>query len=90
MKWTAILLALAVFLLLTSVALADPDDYDLNWNTVGGGGKWSGGEYTLAGTAGRPDAAVGQGGEYTLVGGFWGDEGAEYGIYLPLTVKKSG
>ena len=91
MKWTAILLALVVFLLLTSVALADPgDDYDLSWWTVdGGGGALSGGEYTLAGTAGQPDAAVWQGGEYTLVGGFWGGAGAEYSIYLPMTLKKS-
>ena len=47
----------------------------------GGGGALSGGEYTLVG--------VDSGSSYELSAGFWGGAGAEYHIYLPLTLKKS-
>ncbi len=46
--------------------------YDLNWNTVDGGGERStGGNYTLEGTIGQHDAGTVNGGHYTLKGGFW-------------------
>jgi hypothetical protein len=39
----------------------------------GGRGTFStGGDYTLGGTIGQPDAGVMQGGDYTLGGGLWG------------------
>lgn len=37
----------------------------------GGGGASSAGTYTLAGTAGQPDAGSLSGGKYTLDGGLW-------------------
>jgi len=62
------LLLLALFLC-TSPALAQ---YDLNWYTIdGGGGRSTGGQYTLTGTIGQPDAAYSRGGNYELLGGFW-------------------
>jgi hypothetical protein len=66
--------------------------YDLSWSTVDGGGHTPsmGGMYSLAGTAGQPDAGLMTGGTYTLVGGFWGGgEVAEpgYVIYLPLVMR---
>ena len=46
--------------------------YALEWSTIdGGGGQSSGGQYTLTGTIGQPDAAYSDGGNYELLGGFW-------------------
>ena len=89
MKHAAILLALAAIFLLASVALADSGgDYDIPWWTVDGGYTFStGGDYTLGGTIGQPDAGVLTGGDYTLGGGFWGGAAAEYRIYLPLVLR---
>ncbi len=90
-----VLLALAALLLLASVALAQSSDgYSLFWWTVDNGGATfaNGGNYSLGGTTGQPDAGVLSGGTYTLGGGFWvGLEGAappvEYDIYLPLVMR---
>jgi uncharacterized repeat protein (TIGR01451 family) len=71
-------LAITVLLLLAPLAVAQ-EGYDLSWWTVDGGGGASttlSVGYTLAGTAGQPDAgdhagATAGGGTYTLQGGFW-------------------
>lgn len=73
----------------TSPAAAAAAGYDLAWWTVdGGGATWSaGGGTALGGAAGQPDAGVALiGGDYTLVGGFWGGA-ARRGIYLPLVLR---
>jgi hypothetical protein len=63
-------LSALLLLLIASTAQAQLSD---NWFTVdGGGGTSSGGQFTLSGTAGQPDAGVMTGGGYTLHGGFWG------------------
>ena len=36
---------------------------------------------------GQPDAALWQGGSYTLVGGFWGGTTIQHRIYLPLVLR---
>jgi phosphotransferase system glucose/maltose/N-acetylglucosamine-specific IIC component len=60
------LVALMIF---TGVAHAQ---YAIDWFTIdGGGGTSSGGNYTLSGTIGQPDAGRLSGGSYTLEGGFW-------------------
>ena len=47
-------------------------EYDLSWSTIdGGGGRSIGGDFTLTGTIGQPDAAWSSGGQYELLGGFW-------------------
>jgi hypothetical protein len=47
-------------------------EYEINWYTIdGGGGRSTGGTYTLTGTIGQPDAAYSRGGNYELLGGFW-------------------
>jgi hypothetical protein len=53
--------------------LAAPADFDHSWNTVdGGGGSSTGGEFSINGTIGQPDAGVAlTGGDFELVGGFW-------------------
>jgi hypothetical protein len=45
--------------------------YSIDWYSIdGGGGTSSGGNYTLTGTIGQPDAGTLSGGDYTLTGGF--------------------
>ena len=48
-------------------------DFDLSWYTIdgGGGSNSTGGEFSLSGTIGQPDAGRMAGGEYALTGGFW-------------------
>jgi hypothetical protein len=90
-----VILALTMFLLLTSVVLAQSGGgYDLSWWTVdGGGGTSEGGGYTLSGIAGQPDIGPSMsGGDYTLAGGFWGVGGVAASpgggpIYLPMILK---
>ncbi len=96
MKRTTILLVLMVILLSVPVALAQSgDSYDLSWWTVDGGGHTlsTGGDYSLGGTIGQPDAGPTLiGGGYTLAGGFWGsgglprEEGGTF-IYLPVILR---
>lgn len=47
--------------------------YSIDWYKIaGGGGASSGGEYSLNGTIGQPDAGVAMtGGGYAVTGGFW-------------------
>lgn len=63
--------------LLAMVALiafsASAQNYTISWYKVaGGGGTSSGGQYSLSGTIGQPDASGAlTGGNYSLTGGFW-------------------
>ena len=91
MKHITVCLTLGALLVLSGIALAQSDAYDLSWWTVdGGGGTFShGGGYTLGGTAGQPDPGLLTGGGYALGGGFWGGGAAtvKYRIYLPLVLR---
>ena len=50
-------------------------DYDLSSSTIdGGGGTSEGGQYIVRGTIAQHDAAVSEGGDYGLLGGFWPGE----------------
>jgi hypothetical protein len=52
-------------------ALAQPYSVDW-WTSDGGGGTSAGGNYTVTGSAGQPDAQLAMtGGNYQLSGGFW-------------------
>jgi hypothetical protein len=91
MKLKLLLTALIAILLLTGFTVV-VNGYDLSWWTVdGGGGTFStGGDYTLGGTIGQPDAGLMTGGDYSLGGGFWG--GGEvhrptFMVYLPTTMR---
>ena len=74
-KRMMIALGVTISLLLAGSSLTQPldADFDLSWYTVDGGGTMlsSGGEFTLGGTIGQPDACVMTGGEFELSGGFW-------------------
>src|SRR5450756_586009 len=56
---------------LVNSALAQ--SYSIDWFTIdGGGGTSTGGVYSVSGTIGQPDAGASSGGNYSLIGGFWG------------------
>ena len=91
LKQRLILTALIAILLLTGFTVV-ANGYDLSWWTVDGGGSTfsSGGNYSLGGTIGQPDAGVMQGGDYTLGGGFWGGgelHAPQSFVYLPITIR---
>ena len=70
-KLITLLLAGLLILLLANAVMAAPQALDLSWWTVdGGGGNSSGGDYTISGTIGQPDAGYLTGGDFTLRGGF--------------------
>ncbi len=84
----AALLAGTVLLMIGSGAVAQ-EGYDLSWWTADGGGETfsTGGNYSLGGTVGQPDAGLLIGPGYTLAGGFWSGAGRPYCVYLPLVVR---
>jgi hypothetical protein len=62
-------------LLVANPVWANNNSYDLSWSSIdGGGGISSGGQYTVIGTIGQPDAAYSESGSYELLGGFWPNE----------------
>ena len=64
--------AIGIILLMMCLASTASSEYELSWYTIdGGGGRSSGGDFTLTGTIGQPDAAWSSGGQYELLGGFW-------------------
>jgi hypothetical protein len=90
----AVFLFLLHLVLAASVMAQSGGPYELTSWTVDGGGETlsTGGGYSLAGTAGQPDAGLLSGGGYTLGGGFWGSGSAipidyEYDTYLPLVLR---
>ena len=61
-----------ILLFVILIASIASGQYELSWYTIdGGGGQSSGGNFTLTGTIGQPDAAYSAGGNYELLGGFW-------------------
>jgi len=47
--------------------------YSIDWFSIdAGGGTSTGGVYSVSGTIGQPDSGVSSGGNYSLIGGFWG------------------
>ncbi len=74
-----------LFLILSSVALADPSI--AWWSVEGGGGTSRGGVFELNGSMGQPDAGpVMQGGVFQITGGFWVALQIPNGPLLSLTI----
>ncbi len=61
--------------------LALAQSYSIDWHKVAGGGSTSsGGQYSLSGTIGQPDASSAMvGGNFSVTGGFW----AIYAVSTP-------
>ena len=60
-----------IVLLVLTLSLPVPADYEISWSTIdGGGGVSSGGIYTITCTIGQLDADWSSGGDYELLGGF--------------------
>ncbi len=62
--------------LITAIALAQPSggDFEITKSTIDSGGGISvGGDFSLTGTIGQPDAnpQISTGGSFALAGGFW-------------------
>lgn len=58
----------------SSLAQFSGEGFEITNNTIdGGGGLSSGGDFTITGTIGQPDAnpQFSNGGGFTLAGGFW-------------------
>lgn len=55
-------------------AIGSAQNFSIDWFTIdGGGGTSTAGVYSVSGTIGQPDAGPAMtGGNYSLVGGFWG------------------
>ena len=59
-------------LLSCAILTAGAQSFSIDWFTIdGGGGTSSGGNFTLSGTIGQPDAGTMSGGNFSLNGGFW-------------------
>ncbi len=61
----------------------------VRWSSDGGGGSSTGGQYTLVGTIGQPDAGTfaSSGGDFQVLGGFWAGKSGEYRSFLPLVAR---
>ncbi len=81
--------ALIMLGVISSASAQSGGTYDLSWSSVsGGGGELVGGNYTLLGALGQPEASTLSGGSYTLSGGFLVDGGtASFKVYLPAMLK---
>ena len=76
MKIIIILSLSTLLILITAIAFAQSSggDFEIVKSTVdNGGGTSVGGDYSLTGTIGQPDAnhQISTGGGFTLAGGFW-------------------
>jgi hypothetical protein len=70
---TILALACSCFALLGFRDAASAQSFSIEWFTIdGGGGTSAGGDYSLSGSIGQPDAgATMSGGSFSLAGGFW-------------------
>jgi hypothetical protein len=84
-------LSLGAAIVAAAAFSAHGQSYSIDWFTIdGGGGTSSGGQYSITGTIGQPDAGHMAGGNYTLDGGFWGIIAAVQSPGAPLlTVVRS-
>ena len=88
MRGFRLVLGLVLTMLLLAGTVVAQGGYDLSWWTVDGGGYTfsSGGDYSLGGTIGQPDAGLLTGPGYRLSGGFW-IGGGRYQVYLPVVMR---
>ena len=80
-------LALALFLVVAGVVLANGDIARPRWVLGGGASDSAAGGVTLRATLGQPLVGVVSGGDVTLGQGFWRGATPGYNIYLPLVIR---
>ena len=85
---------LASVVVIFSISWNEPvviDPYAIDWFTIDGGGGMAstGGEYSMSGTIGQPDASVAtmSGGSYSLTGGFWFSPSPTWSLILNAAVS---
>ncbi len=93
MRHTLLLLLLLTLLLapmfLVRAGQTPSTAYAISWYTIdSGGGVSQGGNYTLQGAIGQPDAGSLQGGAYALAGGYWAAFKQWWSQYLPVILKE--
>jgi hypothetical protein len=72
-------------------ASAHAQTYSIDWFTIdGGGGTSTGGNYSLSGTIGQPDAGLMTGGSYSLAGGFWSIQAIDIPGFPRLSITPAG
>jgi hypothetical protein len=88
MKTKILILSIALFLVITGVALAN-NGFDLSRWVVSGGGTNSGaGDVNLQATLGQPVVGVITGGDISLRQGYWHGN-FWYSVYVPLIQRYS-
>ena len=67
------LASLAATATFAAFSQSEGGDFAIRKHTINGGGRSTGNEFVLSGTAGQPDASAqaARGGLYRLTGGFW-------------------
>ena len=80
-------LALALFLAVAGVVLANGGIARPRWVLGGGASDSTGGGVALRATLGQPVVGVVSGGDVTLGQGFWYGATPGYNIYLPLVIR---
>jgi hypothetical protein len=89
----ASLLAISVALLFAFLVQGAPNDFQIPWWSVDGGGGVSqsiGGEYTLQGAIGQADTGSSHGGDFGIEGGFWAglrEWVTQFFIHFPLVLR---
>lgn len=77
--------------LLLASACTGSAQYAIDWFTIdGGGGTSTGGNYSLSGTIGQPDAGLMTGGSYSLAGGFWSIQAIDIPGFPRLSITPAG
>ena len=91
-SFKALIVVLLLSLITLPVLAQSGGTYNLEWNTIdGGGGTFStGGDWSLGGTISQADAGSLSGGTFTLDGGFWTgiiESIEEFFNFLPLIIR---
>ena len=83
-----LILALVLLGVTGGITAAQAEGYRIAWWTLDhGGGMSAADRYSVAGTIGQPDAGAAlQGGEYRLIGGYWGESGGCQ-VTLPIVLR---
>ena len=80
--------------LLALASFAASAQYSVDWFKVAGGGDTSsGGQFSLSGTIGQPDASANSaltGGNFMLTGGFWSLYAVQLPGYPTLSIRLAG